>query len=150
MKMYSAEFDEEQWVLLSNDLVLGNGVAILQGASKKRVDGPLGSGVAVKGAVIVGRSIQNSANELKIMLDGDIEKSYALDGELQVGAHIRTKSGAFIDGRCVLHGPLTYKGVEISKEGGVHSSGSAFVCDGSRRQDGKYYQEVCIEALVKK
>jgi hypothetical protein len=51
-----------------------------------------------------------------------------------------------------LTGPLTYRGVEFDKYGGIHYNGCAFENGGYREKDAdderRRYREVCIEKIV--
>ena len=71
---------------------------------------------------------------------------YKLDRPVRVSEHLTLHSGAWIDAFAVCHGPLLYRGVQLSAAGGVHYNGCAFRCDGTNRDadPDAFYDEICI------
>ena len=89
-----------------------------------------------------------------IELDGGRKEKYECLEDVRVSEDLLVKKGGYVDGFCVVRGPLVYHGVAFDKYGGVHYNGCAFENGGYREEDAdddrRRYREVCIEDLVRK
>jgi len=140
----------EDWETVLNDETIGNGLILKAGSRKQLTGGKLGTGLKVKGPMRVGFVVEEGKiTDRAVDVTFSTERGWKLDlpQQTQIGEHIRTLEGAYIDRLCVIRGPLIYSDFHIPASGGVHYNGSAFISDGSHPEY-PFYREVCIEALA--
>ena len=101
----------------------------------------------LKDKIIVGK-YEGKEDEEIIEFPGEEEFKYTVvESNLHIGENLIVKPGGYIDSYAIVHGPLTYHGIDIGADGGVHYSGSAYKQEGD--PGNTHYFELCIASLIK-
>jgi hypothetical protein len=53
--------EDAQWEKVNADTRLANGVLLAAGCERRRVDGPLGTGLMVRGVITIGQTVPSTA-----------------------------------------------------------------------------------------
>lgn len=102
----------------------------------------------VKGDIVIGKNVE-TGEIIELNFDGNEDFKFDITSKMEIGAHVIAEPGSWVDGHCVLHGPLTYHGIQFPKDGGIHYNGCAFSHDGIHDKiENPYYREECVEYLL--